>query len=173
MRATLGLCIFCNFLFRQDLGILKGWPALCVLGKATHGKAFKQCLSPWIVRLLSLLILATVSSLCWPACTFLVTSCTLFKGVSIQVVCAAACWASPHMFARFDRFEVIVPTLAQSVLGRGSSQNRAPSLWSTNGDICLLYRHVWQSRSQSFFHSETQNWCYEREVKVIDITLLL
>ncbi|XP_046692704.1 uncharacterized protein LOC124377322 [Silurus meridionalis] len=39
-----------------------------------------------------------------------------FKGVSIQDICAAACWASPHTFVRFYRLDVTEPSLAHSVL---------------------------------------------------------
>ncbi|XP_055053994.2 uncharacterized protein [Misgurnus anguillicaudatus] len=44
------------------------------------------------------------------------TSWALFKGVSVQDICAAASWASPHTFVRFYRLDVTEPSLAHSVL---------------------------------------------------------
>ncbi len=46
----------------------------------------------------------------------LATSWALFKGVSIQDICAAASWASPHIFVRFYRLDVTEPSLAYSIL---------------------------------------------------------
>ena len=48
------------------------------------------------------------------------TSCALFRGISIQEICAAASWSSPHTFARFYRLDVTEPSLAHSVLGVSS-----------------------------------------------------
>lgn len=44
------------------------------------------------------------------------TSWALFKGVSIQDICAAESWASPHTFVRYYRLDVTEPSLAHSVL---------------------------------------------------------
>nr|XP_055071026.1 uncharacterized protein LOC129451681 [Misgurnus anguillicaudatus] len=44
------------------------------------------------------------------------TSWALFKGISIQEICAAASWSSPHTFARFYSLDVTEPSLAHSVL---------------------------------------------------------
>lgn len=48
------------------------------------------------------------------------TSWALFRGISIQEICAAASWSSPHTFARFYRLDVTEPSLAHSVLGVSS-----------------------------------------------------
>ena len=48
------------------------------------------------------------------------TSWALFKGISIQEICAAASWSSPHTFIRFYRLDVTEPSLAHSVLGVSS-----------------------------------------------------
>lgn len=44
------------------------------------------------------------------------TSWALFRGISIEEICAAACWASPHTFVRFYRLDVSGPSLAKAVL---------------------------------------------------------
>jgi hypothetical protein len=48
-------------------------------------------------------------------------SWALFKGVSLQDICAAASWASPHTFVRYYRLDVTQTPVAHSVLGVGSS----------------------------------------------------
>ena len=48
------------------------------------------------------------------------TSWALFKGLSIQDICAAASWASPSTFARFYRLDVTAPPLAHAVLSVNS-----------------------------------------------------
>ncbi|XP_056112700.1 uncharacterized protein LOC130089419 [Rhinichthys klamathensis goyatoka] len=50
------------------------------------------------------------------------TSWALFKGISIQEICAAASWSSPHTFIRFYRLDVTEPSLAHSVLGVSSQE---------------------------------------------------
>ncbi|XP_052006407.1 uncharacterized protein LOC127660311 [Xyrauchen texanus] len=50
------------------------------------------------------------------------TSWALFKGISIQEICAAASWSSPHTFIRFYRLDVTEPSLAHSVLGVSSQR---------------------------------------------------
>lgn len=45
----------------------------------------------------------------------------LFKGVSLQDICSAASWASPHTFIRHYWLDVIHTPVAHSVLGMGSS----------------------------------------------------
>ena len=85
----------------------------------------KQRLSHWIVGAIALAYtskgLQTPTGLRAHSTRGLATSWALFKGVSIQEVCAAACWASPHTFARFYRLNVTAPTLAHSVLSTVSS----------------------------------------------------
>ncbi len=45
------------------------------------------------------------------------TSWALFRGISIQEICAAASWSSPYTFACFYRLDVTELSLAHSVLG--------------------------------------------------------
>ncbi|KAK5882516.1 hypothetical protein CesoFtcFv8_021095 [Champsocephalus esox] len=47
----------------------------------------------------------------------LATSWALFKGVSIQDICAAASWSSSLTFVRFYRLDVSAPSVARAVLG--------------------------------------------------------
>ena len=51
----------------------------------------------------------------------LATSWALFRGVSLQDVCSAASWASPHTFVRYYQLDVTRTSVAHSVLGVGSS----------------------------------------------------
>lgn len=91
----------------------------------------KQRLSHWIVGAIALAYsskgLQPPAGLRAHSTRGLATSWALFKGVSIQEVCAAACWASTHTFARFYRLDVTAPTLGQMVLSTGSSQSMAPT----------------------------------------------
>ena len=47
-------------------------------------------------------------------------SWALFQGVSVEEICAAASWATPHTFARFYRLDVTAPNLSHTVLSVGS-----------------------------------------------------
>lgn len=49
------------------------------------------------------------------------TSWALFQGTSVEEICAAASWATPHTFARFYRLDVTGPSLSQNVLSVGAS----------------------------------------------------
>ncbi|XP_073668878.1 uncharacterized protein [Paramisgurnus dabryanus] len=49
------------------------------------------------------------------------TSWALFRGVSLQDICSAASWASPHTFVRYYRLDVTKTSVAHSVLGVGST----------------------------------------------------
>ncbi|KAL3979316.1 patched 2 [Sarotherodon galilaeus] len=49
------------------------------------------------------------------------TSWALFRGVSVQDICAAASWGMPHTFVRFYRLDVAQSSLAQAVLDSGAS----------------------------------------------------
>ncbi|XP_056093378.1 uncharacterized protein LOC130072339 [Rhinichthys klamathensis goyatoka] len=51
----------------------------------------------------------------------LAASWALFRGVSLQDICSAASWASPHTFVRYYRLDVTRTSVAHSVLGVGSS----------------------------------------------------
>ena len=44
------------------------------------------------------------------------TSWALFQGVSVEEICAAASWATPHTFTRFYKLDVTAPTLSHAVL---------------------------------------------------------
>ena len=50
----------------------------------------------------------------------LATSWALFRGISVQDICAAACWENPHTFMRFYRLDVTAPSLAHAVLSVGA-----------------------------------------------------
>lgn len=41
-------------------------------------------------------------------------------GISLEDICEAAYWATPHTFIKFYRLDVTAPTLAHTVLGVGS-----------------------------------------------------
>nr|XP_054595475.1 uncharacterized protein LOC129162961 [Nothobranchius furzeri] len=47
-------------------------------------------------------------------------SWALFRGLSIQEICAAASWASPLAFARFYKLDVSVPAMTHTILSVGS-----------------------------------------------------
>lgn len=146
------------------------WLCLCLLRRAQRQPDVQAVLRSHcrLQMLLLWLTLVRVSTLLL-TCAFQQGSRPCRRSVSIQDVCAAACGASPHMFARLYRLDVTAPTLAQSVDSGGSSQNRAPSLLSPTGDSCLLYGHVWKPGNQYFSQSETWNECYEGELKGVDI----
>ncbi|XP_046730060.1 LOW QUALITY PROTEIN: uncharacterized protein LOC124401673 [Silurus meridionalis] len=52
----------------------------------------------------------------------MVTSWALLKGVSVQDICAAAGWATPHTFVRFYRLDVSESSLAHAVLSARRSE---------------------------------------------------
>jgi hypothetical protein len=84
----------------------------------------KQRLSHWLVEAISL---AYESKGVQPpegirahSTRGMAASWALFKGVSLQDICAAASWASPHTFVRYYRLDVTRTPVAHSVLGVGS-----------------------------------------------------
>ncbi|XP_051988692.1 uncharacterized protein LOC127648137 [Xyrauchen texanus] len=84
----------------------------------------KQRLSHWLVEAISL---AYESKGVQPpegirahSTRGMAASWALFKGVSLQDICDAASWASPHTFARYYRLDVTRTPVAHSVLGVGS-----------------------------------------------------
>ena len=85
----------------------------------------KQRLSHWIVDAIALAYsssgLQVPTGLRAHSTRGLATSWALFKGVSIQDICAAASWSSPLTFARFYRLDVTSPGLTHAVLSVGSS----------------------------------------------------
>ncbi|XP_030000932.1 uncharacterized protein LOC115426842 [Sphaeramia orbicularis] len=48
------------------------------------------------------------------------SSWALFRGVSVQDICTAASWATPHTFVRFYRLDVVHPSLSHAVLEAGT-----------------------------------------------------
>ncbi|XP_034530069.1 uncharacterized protein LOC117805448 [Notolabrus celidotus] len=82
----------------------------------------RQRLSHWIVEAISLAYsskgLQPPQDLRAHSTRSMATSWALFKGVSVQDICAAASWASPHTFVRFYRLDVSGPSLAQAVLDK-------------------------------------------------------
>lgn len=89
----------------------------------------KQRLSHWVVE--SIALAYTCQGLLAPqglrahSTRGLAASWALFRGVSIQDICAAACWSSPLTFVRFYRLDVSAPSVARAVLGTGPSLERS------------------------------------------------
>ncbi|KAK5928475.1 hypothetical protein CgunFtcFv8_013535 [Champsocephalus gunnari] len=81
----------------------------------------KQRLSHWIVEAIALAYtsqnLQAPSGLRAHSTRGLATPWALFKGVSIQDICAAASWSSPLTFVRFYRLDVSAPSVTRAVLG--------------------------------------------------------
>ncbi|KAK7880711.1 hypothetical protein WMY93_032661 [Mugilogobius chulae] len=79
-----------------------------------------QRLSHWIVEAISLAYtckgIAPPQGLRAHSTRGVATSWALFRGISVQDICAAASWASPHTFVWFYRLDVSGPSLAQAVL---------------------------------------------------------
>ncbi|XP_067290316.1 uncharacterized protein [Pseudorasbora parva] len=81
----------------------------------------RQRLSHWIVEAISIAYECRGSlppeGLRAHSTRGMATSWALLKGVSVQEICAAASWATPHTFVRFYRLDVSEPSLAHAVLG--------------------------------------------------------
>lgn len=93
--------------------------------RPARGKALsKQRLSHWIVEAIALAYSTRGMSL--PvglhahSTRGMAASWALFKGVSLDQVCSAASWSSPHTFVRFYRLDVAAPSVASSVLSSGT-----------------------------------------------------
>ena len=91
----------------------------------------KQRLSHWIVEAISIAYkskgLALPAGVQAHSTRGMATSWALFRGVSVEDICAAASWASPHTFVRFYRLDVTALTVARSVLTAGAL-DQGPSL---------------------------------------------
>ncbi|XP_056116182.1 uncharacterized protein LOC130092366 [Rhinichthys klamathensis goyatoka] len=92
--------------------------------KPRKGKPItKQRLSHWIVEAISLAYSSKghepPAGLRAHSTRGMSTSWALFKGVTIQDICEAASWSSPHTFARFYKLDVTAQTLAHAVLSVG------------------------------------------------------
>ncbi|XP_052450263.1 uncharacterized protein LOC128011656 [Carassius gibelio] len=85
----------------------------------------RQRLSHWIVEAISLAYACRGSQppegLRAHSTRGMATSWALLRGVSVQEICAAASWATPHTFVRFYRLNVSEPSLAHAVLGVSTS----------------------------------------------------
>ena len=80
----------------------------------------RQRLSHWIVEAISLAYgcrgLQPPKGLRAHSTRGVATPWALFRGVSVQDICAVASWATPHTFVRFYRLDVSGPSVAQAVL---------------------------------------------------------
>ncbi len=81
----------------------------------------RQCLSYWVVKTIVFCYnnanMEPLIGLRAHSTRGMATSWVLFGGISIQEICAAASWSSPHTFARFYRLDVTEPSLGHSSLG--------------------------------------------------------
>ncbi|XP_067221487.1 uncharacterized protein [Chanodichthys erythropterus] len=105
--------------FRESDQLFVSWT------KPRTGKPItKQRLSHWIVEAISLAYsskgLVSPPGLRAHSTRGMSTSWALFKGVTIQDICEAASWSSPHTFARFYKLDVTAQTLAHAVLSVGT-----------------------------------------------------
>lgn len=106
--------------FRKSEQLFVSW------AKPHRGKPItKQRLSHWMVEAI---VAAYSSSGSQPPAGLrahstrgMATSWALFQGTSVEEICAAASWATPHTFARFYRLDVTGPSLSQNVLSVGAS----------------------------------------------------
>ena len=104
--------------FRESDQLFVSWM------KPRMGKPItKQRLSHWIVEAISLAYSskghAPPTGLRAHSTRGMSTSWAFFKGVTIQDICKAASWSSPHTFARFYKLDVTAQTLAHAVLSVG------------------------------------------------------
>ncbi len=104
--------------FRESDQLFVSWM------KPRTGKPItKQRLSHWIVEAISLAYsskgLVSPPGLRAHSTRGMSTSWALFKGVTLQDICKAASWTSPHTFARFYKLDVTAQTLAHAVLSVG------------------------------------------------------
>ncbi len=111
--------------FRESDQLFVSWM------KPRTGKPItKQRLSHWIVEAISLAYsskgLVSPPGLRAHSTRGMSTSWALFKGVTLQDICEAASWTSPHTFARFYKLDVTAQTLAHAVLSVG--------MWVTSHD---------------------------------------
>ena len=118
----------------------------------------RQRLSLWILEAVSLAYgckgLQPPQGLRAHSTRGMATSWALFRGVSVQDICAAASWATPHTFVRFYRLDV--SRAICSTGGAGGEQTRICialpgfKLFRASGDLCnpgVVY----------ISHSETPN----------------
>ena len=97
---------------------------VCFAGGAKHGSALsKQRLSHWIVDAISLAYSAVGKSpptdIKAHSTRGVATSWALFKGVSVEDMCAAASWSSHHTFVKYYSLDVAGSRFASAVLSSG------------------------------------------------------
>lgn len=110
----------------RTAGLRKSEQLFVSWGTSHLGKPLtKQRLSHWIVEAISLAYdskgLQPPSGLRAHSTRGIATSWALFRGVSMEDICAAASWTTPHTFSRFYRLDVTAPTVADTVLRVGSA----------------------------------------------------
>lgn len=94
------------------------------LTNPVKGKALsKQHLSHWVVEAISHAYacknVQMPSGVHADFTRGMAASWALFKGVSVEDVCSAASWASPHTFMKFYCLDVTTQDVTQSVLSPG------------------------------------------------------
>ena len=73
-------------------------------------------------------------------------SWALFQGMSVEEICAAASWATPHTLSRFYNLDVTVPTWSHPVLSVSSVTN--VPVWLTDWLVIGLWgKLIWQCGS--------------------------
>lgn len=109
--------------FWKDDQLFVSWPSTHKGKPLSHRRR-----SHWIVDVIALACeckgLQSPQALRAHSMRGMVTSWALFRGVSVQDICVAASWATPHTFVRFFRLDVSGPYVAQVVLeanGLGSA----------------------------------------------------
>ncbi|KAJ8332871.1 hypothetical protein SKAU_G00417670 [Synaphobranchus kaupii] len=105
--------------FRKSNQLFVAWAPAC------KGKAIsKQRLSHWLVEAIVMAYgskgVSPPSGLRAHSTRGVAASWDLFRGVSMQEICSAAGWASPHTFVRFYHLDVTRTPVAHSVLGVSS-----------------------------------------------------
>ncbi|XP_049341328.1 uncharacterized protein LOC125805033 [Astyanax mexicanus] len=111
--------------FRKSDQLFVSW------AKPYTGRAItKQRLSHWISEAIALAYtskgLAVPPGIRAHSTRGIATSWAVFSGLSIQEVCAAASWSSPHTFTRFYKLDITAPTIAHAVLSAGSGNTQSP-----------------------------------------------
>ncbi|KAK0156393.1 hypothetical protein N1851_000309 [Merluccius polli] len=136
LRGKIPICVGCKIgiaqapVYKVNCAECMIGPQLFVSWATPHkGKPLsRQRLSHWIVEAISLAYgckgLQPPQGLRAHSTRGMATSWALFRGVSMQDICAAVSWATPHTFVRFYRLDVSGPSVAQAVLeanGPGSA----------------------------------------------------
>ncbi len=96
------------------------------------------------------------------------SSWALFKGVTIQDICEAASWSSPHTFARFYKRNVTAQTLAHAVLSVRICDCESRVMTRSALDVMIAVGRRLRGRLSGntgvrISHSETPKRMLERE----------